>query len=349
MRLNTTLVLAVCALLIVNSHLEAFYPAGFQFLAADGLLGNSLFYMLSGFGIQSSLMSREQGFGSYIRRRILRIYPGVILVVAILFGIVGGGLLTWTLRDYFNVFIWPTPFTYVKLIVLFYPLGYLLFLPRSARVIGATVAVLWLIYLLFYMHEFPTLVAAAKLSLARGDKGMIYANYASLFCLGMLLAALGLNLTARGGLATWAALVTVLLLYFGIKFLMVVYGWHSNFYAVLHVLVFLASPLLMLALGDFRLLNALQSVRPLWMCLAFVGGLTLEYYLVHAGLITVLPIASIVLPLNFVVLLALTSVLAFALRFVTDRLASRLEPQRTNPQPAPNLTVESSRADGSGP
>ena len=88
--LNTTMVvLAVCALLIVNSHLEAFYPTGFQFLAADGLLGSSLFYMLSGFGIQSSLMSREQGFGSYIRQRILRIYPGVILVVAVLLGIVG--------------------------------------------------------------------------------------------------------------------------------------------------------------------------------------------------------------------------------------------------------------------
>ena len=236
--------------------------------------------------------------------------------------------MTWTLPDYFDMFIWKTPFSYVELIVLLYPIGYLLFTPRSARVLGASVALCWLISLLFYMWEFPTVAADAKLILGRVDnEGMSSANYASLFCLGMLLAALRLNLTVRGGLRTWTALVTVLFLYFGIKFLMVVYGWHSNFYPVLHVLVFIASPLLTLGLGDSRLLSALQSVRLLWVCIAFVGGLTLEYYLVHWSLIKVLPIASIAFPLNIVVLLALTSILTYALRLTTDQLTSTFVPQ----------------------
>src|SRR5262249_6981058 len=133
MRPDTRLILAICALLIVNSHLEGFYPMGWQCLAADGLLGNSLFYMLSRFGIQSSLMSREQDFLSYMRRRILRIYPTLILVVGILSGIVGAKFLTWNLPEYFSVFVWPTSFGYVEWIVLFYAAGYVLFVPRSVR------------------------------------------------------------------------------------------------------------------------------------------------------------------------------------------------------------------------
>ena len=69
-----------CAL-IVNSHLEPFYPL--SYLAADGLLGNSLFFFMSGFGIQSSALSHAKSFKDYALRRILRLYPSVIICMVI--------------------------------------------------------------------------------------------------------------------------------------------------------------------------------------------------------------------------------------------------------------------------
>lgn len=69
-RRDTTLLLAISAAVIVNSHLDCFYPAGYAFLAADGLLGNSMFYLLSGYAIEASLSARRHGFWGFIGRRI---------------------------------------------------------------------------------------------------------------------------------------------------------------------------------------------------------------------------------------------------------------------------------------
>ena len=101
---------------------------------------------------------------------------------------------------------------------------------------------------------------------------------------------------------------------------MVVHGWHANAYALLHVLVFLSCPLAFLSFDVPQLFDRIKKVRPLWLFTTFVGGLTLEFYLIHAALIQTLPLAGIVFPLNILTLLALTSCLAALTRFVTDRL-----------------------------
>jgi peptidoglycan/LPS O-acetylase OafA/YrhL len=75
---NTICLQAVAAILIANSHLEGLYPR--SWMAADGFIGNSIFFLLSGYGITISLLGREQTFVHYYVRRILRIYPVVWLV-----------------------------------------------------------------------------------------------------------------------------------------------------------------------------------------------------------------------------------------------------------------------------
>jgi peptidoglycan/LPS O-acetylase OafA/YrhL len=79
--IDTTLMLALAAWIIVNSHLEQFYP--YRWLAADGLLGNTMFFFLSGFGVQSSLLRSRQEFTGFAIRRIVRLYPSVVLASAI--------------------------------------------------------------------------------------------------------------------------------------------------------------------------------------------------------------------------------------------------------------------------
>ena len=230
----------------------------------------------------------------------------------------------WTPTDYLNVFIWPTDFTYVRLITLFYAAGYLLSSPRSVRVLACAIVVLWAAYFWFYVQDYPTLPSDANLSLGHADNRMADANYASLFCLGMGLAALGPNLDGRRRLIIRTALVAILFIYFGVKYLMVVCGWHSNLYPVLHLLVFVAAPLSVWVLCDPQVLNELKSVRPIWICISFVGALTLEFYLVHAALIATVPFASVAFPPNIVLLLAATGTLAYAVHFATRYL--RLSP-----------------------
>src|SRR6266436_2591637 len=80
---NTLLLQAAAAVLIANSHLEGLYPK--SWMAADGFIGNSMFFLLSGYGISLSLKSKPQSFPSYYWRRILRIYPTVWIVQVIFY------------------------------------------------------------------------------------------------------------------------------------------------------------------------------------------------------------------------------------------------------------------------
>lgn len=78
---DTTALQCAASLLIANSHLEAFYPR--PWMAADGLPGNSLFFLLSGYGLMRSAKRQDRSFGEYYSRRILRIYPALLLVVLV--------------------------------------------------------------------------------------------------------------------------------------------------------------------------------------------------------------------------------------------------------------------------
>jgi peptidoglycan/LPS O-acetylase OafA/YrhL len=86
---DTNLLRAVAAILISNSHLEPLYKPR-SWMAGDGLLGMLMFFFLSGFGISLASRSRVKGFFPWMGRRIMRIYPAVILSILIVqFGIYG--------------------------------------------------------------------------------------------------------------------------------------------------------------------------------------------------------------------------------------------------------------------
>ncbi len=62
----------LAALLIVNSHLDSFYPVDLRSLATGGAIGNSLFFYCSGYTLaQGRLLS----FTAWYKRRLSRILP----------------------------------------------------------------------------------------------------------------------------------------------------------------------------------------------------------------------------------------------------------------------------------
>src|SRR5689334_7074479 len=116
--LDTTLLMALAALLIANSHLEAFYPR--PWLAGDGLIGNSLFFLLSGYGLARSGRFVQRGFGTWFARRLVRIYSTVLLGMFTFAILITGEWRNWTALSWFRELIWPTRFSFVELIMPFY-------------------------------------------------------------------------------------------------------------------------------------------------------------------------------------------------------------------------------------
>lgn len=131
-RVETSLVILTGMILVINSHLEAFYPRAW--MAGDGLLGNSIFFFVSGFGVTCSLNTRPQNFAAYYTRRISRIYPA-LFITELAFGWFAPR--HWALSEpssLAGLFLYPTRFTYVRCIVIFYALLYFIvrFVPRRA-------------------------------------------------------------------------------------------------------------------------------------------------------------------------------------------------------------------------
>jgi peptidoglycan/LPS O-acetylase OafA/YrhL len=324
-RLDTSLMLCIACGLIVNSHLEQYWPR--SMFAVDGLLGNSFFYLLSGFGIGSSLFSRPQRFLPYVARRLVRIYPAVIVTVSLCAGLVGvlahwcgNSLSPWSFDVAFRQLAWPTPFTYVRNIIVIYVIGYIVAMPRSPRVLRVSLAMAIGVWAACSAYDCGTLSAGAKLNLGRVSTCIYDSFDTALFLGGMVLAATGCM--PRRQVRTRGMMAGVLCIaYFALKYLMVAKGVGAGYYPLLFVIVGCVSWLSIGVLGDPRIIEPLRRVEWIGWIIDLVAGLTLEVYVVHQTLIGAFPaLASIQFPLNIVLLLLISVAVAALLRMITAPL-----------------------------
>lgn len=100
--------------MIINSHSDVLYPDSFKALATGGAIGNALFFFVSGYGISHSDMTI--GFGRWIFKRIVRIYPAVwlFMLLCCLFGDF----------KYKPVDFIITPYWFINAIMIFYVMFY---------------------------------------------------------------------------------------------------------------------------------------------------------------------------------------------------------------------------------
>lgn len=66
----------VAVLLVVNSHLESMYAVPFKALATGGIIGDALFFFCSGYKLSLGRLDR---FDNWFKRRLVRIYPSVLV------------------------------------------------------------------------------------------------------------------------------------------------------------------------------------------------------------------------------------------------------------------------------
>jgi|GEM_PF-5298105 len=115
--------MAIACLLIANSHLEGLYPR--SWMAADGLLGNSIFFLLAGYGCAVSQSKKPYALGTFYWRRVSRIYPTLFVVMII------GWLFSLSYRpqnitEVAKQLFWPTHYKFIAQIMIFYPVAWFL-------------------------------------------------------------------------------------------------------------------------------------------------------------------------------------------------------------------------------
>lgn len=112
--INVLKVLA--AILITNSHYTNIWP--YSFMAFGGLLGDILYFAISGF----CLADIKESFPRWYLKRILRIYP--ILWIVNTIGVSVGYFKITSIKMFIELFIYPTYFHFIASIMVLYIIFY---------------------------------------------------------------------------------------------------------------------------------------------------------------------------------------------------------------------------------
>lgn len=152
----------LAAAMVIHHHvypLSGRAPPGF-FATDYGALGVGIFFVISGYLVSGSL-ARSASLGDYIKKRLLRIEPGLIASLAVTALVLGATVTTLPLGEYLTS---PQVWLYVAKNALLYPVDYALPGVFAANPFPAVVnGSLWTLRLEFSCYLALAALAAMKL------------------------------------------------------------------------------------------------------------------------------------------------------------------------------------------
>ncbi len=104
---------ALAAIIITNAHYQDIYPL--EIIANGGLLGDVIFFAVSGFCLYQTKMK----FGEWYLKRIIRVYPAVV-IVSVVYMLLSFYAFPASLGDFVRWFLYPTEYHFVASIVILY-------------------------------------------------------------------------------------------------------------------------------------------------------------------------------------------------------------------------------------
>lgn len=301
----------LAAILITNTHYATVYP--FPALASGGLLGDVVFFAVSGYGIYRI----RQPFASWYRRRLWRIYPAVWGISAVY--VVLRFYQLSSMAEYLEVFIWPTRYHFVASILLMYIACFVCFSTRCIREnLPKCMAMVAIAFLVYYMVAYDKSVYQIDNVRLREIRVLFFE--AMLFG--------GYCREHRERLLNhrrWWSLISVassFAVYLASKFLFVHFRALAPFQVLNWLFLFLALASLftfMMGLED-----RLRAIPRWGICgIGALSAMTLEIYVVQYELIPRLADVA-PFPLNFVVVTLAILVSALALHVSIEAVRSKM-------------------------
>lgn len=159
-----TVLRALAACIIVNSHYTGIYPN--DIIANGGLLGNILFFAISGY----CLFSVKQPFVKWYVKRVIRCYLPV-WIITIVYLLVG--FYSYSDQTFIWWFIYPTYTQFVSQIVILYIPFYFIASTKLKNYIPQIALGTFTVYLLVYIFAFDK----GSYGIDRVDKPMILFLY----------------------------------------------------------------------------------------------------------------------------------------------------------------------------
>lgn len=299
----------LAAILITNSHYQNIYPL--ELMASGGLLGDVLFFSISGFLVGKT----QRSFPNWYSKRIVRIYPSVI-IITISFLVIGAYSLE--ALSLFEYLIFPTNYHFIaSIMILYVPMYFISKYVKQVKYLHLIILFVVLshilVYFLFYDYSYYHIDNVREPMIR------------FLFFLSMLIGYY-FNLNAEQYLNNFKIrnlifLLISLIFYFTTKLIFASFSQFSLFqilnqYSLLLLLFFL-----------FKFFSSiemyLKKVPPkIFDIVQFISKLTLEIYLVQYVVIPAFE--NIMFPLNFILVTISIFISAYLLFSVTKIVESKL-------------------------
>ncbi len=304
------------AILITNAHYEAIYPV--PVIANGGLLGDVLFFAVSGFCLYPIRKSFLQWYG----RRLKRIYPlvWIITVIYLLLGFYQAG----SFLGFVKLLIYPTYYHFVASILLLYVVYFIVAKLLQGheqnwnRWFGFVVAALAASYVILYL----TIYNRSYYHIDTVREPMIEFLYFFAMLIGLYYRRHQEQYMGKPSKLSWLCASGLFVLYFGSKLAFARGILSSQLQALNQVLLLLL--LLFLFRGMIGLEEKLsQAPEKLRNLIAFLASFAFEIYLVQYMLIPRLNLGPF--PVNFLLVSGGIFASALALHIVHKKTMSGID------------------------
>ena len=303
---------ALSAIIITNAHYTNVYP--YEIIANGGLLGDVLFFSISGF----CLSNMKDSFTNWFKRRAIRVYTPT-LIATLVFVLLGCYEVT-SVRGAAKLFLWPTYYHFVGSIILLYIPFY--FIVKHINLTTKKFAILSLSLLALQILIYFTVYDTNYYHIDKVREPMIW----FLFLQSMLLGAYYRRVT-EGEHPTISNIligggIVLTIGYFVSKLVFVKVEGLSQFQLLNQVILFL---LLWLTFRIFYAWEEKFKKMPQWLykTVKYLADRTLEIYLVQYVLIFALDTFT-PFPLNWLIVTGSILVAAHVLHCVSDKLLKKI-------------------------
>lgn len=293
---------ALAACFITNSHYTDVYPI--EIIANGGLIGDVIFFAVSGFCLFNIKLSFPRWYG----KRLYRIYPAVI-IITLIYSVLG--FYDVNIQNALQWYIYPTHYHFVASILVLYIAYYIVIkfrlLKEHLLTVMLLVAVIWLLVYLLFCDK-------TIYSIDNVYSPMIWFLFFESMLLGAYFRINDAKVRNHFSAFSLIGLVISFAAYFASKLLFSKVAWISFLQPINQIMIFV---LLFFFFRFFSGLDIKFDRFPKWIktIINFIASITLEIYVVQYVIIDELK-QVIRFPLNWIVLTLTILISAIALHWL---------------------------------
>jgi hypothetical protein len=306
MELSIIIIKFFATILITNSHYDSIYPI--RSLATGGSIGNSLFFMVSGYCL---FKSNLPPFLEWYKKRILRIYPSlwILMVVNLLLR-----------SDELNIhtiifkFIFPTNHWFISAIVIFYIAYYFIIKSNSPKFLLVIFILLFIPYFYMYLNYLDTTVWVIE-----GNGLFKWIFYFQIMLLGGIIKTNKNKLTFKTKKDS-IILIMFLFLYFGFKYEIDTNRISMQLQFIIHITTYFITYYIY-KFACSRFIQGIYTKKAfIENIIVQLSGLTLEIYIVQGSIINLFH--ELMFPINFIIVTLVIILLAYIGKFASGKLTN---------------------------